>query len=77
MSFVFDEGFAAEAGVVAAAVVEVFTPGDNTGVDLVAGGEDAPVIVLGCEGGLQGFGHGVIPDAPACPVDTVAWAARM
>lgn len=46
---------------VAAAVVEVFTPGDNTGVDLVAGDEGAPVVVLGCEGGSQGFDHGVIP----------------
>ena len=46
---------------VAAAVVEVFTPRGNTAAHLVAGGEGAPVVVLGCEGGLQGFGHGVIP----------------
>ena len=31
------------------------------GVDLVAGGEGTPVVVLGCEGDPQGFGHGVIP----------------
>ena len=37
MSFVFDGGFAAEAGVDAAGVVEVFDPGDDPGVDLVAG----------------------------------------
>ena len=61
MSFVFDGGFAAEAGVDAAGVVEVFDPGGDPGVDLVAGGEGAPVVVLGCEGGPQGFGHGVIP----------------
>ena len=57
MSFVFDGGFAAEAGVDAAGVVEVFDPGGDPGVDLVAGGEGAPVVVLGCEGGPQGFGH--------------------
>ena len=39
VSFVFDGGFAAQAGVDAAAVVEVFDPGGNPGVDLVAGGE--------------------------------------
>ena len=39
MSFVFDGGFAAEAGVDAAAVVEIFDPGGDPGVDLVAGGE--------------------------------------
>ena len=44
-------GFAAEAGVDAAGVVEVFDPGGDPGVDLVAGGEGAPVVVLGCEGG--------------------------
>lgn len=53
--------FAAEAGVDAAAVVEVFDPGGDPGVDVVAGGEGAPVVVLGFEGGSQGFGHGVIP----------------
>ena len=41
----------------AAAVVEVFDPGGDPGVDLVAGGEGAPVVVLGCEGRPQGFGH--------------------
>ena len=61
MSFVFDGGFAAEAGVDAAAVVEVFDPGGDPGVDLVAGGEGTPVVVLGFEGGPKGFGHGVIP----------------
>ena len=35
----------------AAAVVEVFDPGGDPGVDLVAGGEGTPVVVLGCEGG--------------------------
>ena len=40
-----------EAGVDAAAVVEVFDPGATPGVDLVAGGEGAPVVVLGFEGG--------------------------
>ena len=39
MSFVFDGGFAAEAGVDAAAVVEVFDPGGDPGVDQAAGGE--------------------------------------
>ena len=42
MSFVFDGGFAAEAGVDAAAVVEVFDPGGDRGVDLTAGGEGTP-----------------------------------
>lgn len=49
------------AGVGAAAVVEVFDPGGDPGADLVAGGEGTPVVVLGCEGGPQGFSHGVIP----------------
>ena len=57
MSFVFDGGFGAEAGVDAGVVVEVFDPGGDPGVDLVAGGEGTPVVVLGCEGGPQGFGH--------------------
>ena len=61
MWFVYDGGFAAQAGVDAAAVVEVFDPGGDPGVDLVAGGEGAPVVVLGFEGGPKGFGHGVIP----------------
>ena len=39
VSFVFDGGCAAEAGVDAAAVVEVFDPGGDRGVDLAAGGE--------------------------------------
>lgn len=37
MSFIFDGGFAAEAGVDAAGVVEVFDPGGDPGVDLVVG----------------------------------------
>ena len=45
----------------AAGVVEVFDPGGDPGVDLAAGGEGAPVVVLGCEGGPLGLGHGVIP----------------
>ena len=60
-------GGAAQAGVDAAAVVEVFDPGGDPGVDLVAGGEGAPVVVLGCEGGPQGFGHGVIPAHSGLP----------
>ena len=55
VSFVFDGGCAAEAGVDAAAVVEVVDPGGAPGVDLVAGGEGAPVVVLGCECGPQGL----------------------
>ena len=50
-------GFGAEAGVDAAGVVEVFDPGGDPGVDLVAGGKGTPVAVLGCEGGPQGFSH--------------------
>ena len=45
----------------AAGVVEFFDPGGDPGVYLVAGGEGAPVVVLGCKGGPQGLGHGVIP----------------
>ena len=41
----------------AAAVVEVFDPDGDPGVDLVAGGERTPVVVLGYEGGPQGFSH--------------------
>ena len=67
VSFVFDGGFAAQAGVDAAAVVEVFDPGGDPGVDLVAGGEGTPVVVLGCEGGPKGFGHGVIPAHSGLP----------
>lgn len=51
----------------AAAVVEVFDPGGDPGVDLVTGGEGAPVVVLGFEGGPKGFGHGVIPAHPGLP----------
>ena len=51
----------------AAAVVEVFDPGGDSGVDLVAGGEGTPVVVLGCEGGPKGFGHGVIPAHSGLP----------
>ena len=39
----------------AAAVVEVFDPGGDPGVDLVAGGEGTPVVVLGFEGGPKGL----------------------
>ena len=45
-------GFAAEAGVDAAAVVEVFDPGGDLGVDLVACGEGIAVVVLGFVGRL-------------------------
>ena len=31
--------------------------GAEAGVDLVAGGKGTPVVVLGCEGGPQGFSH--------------------
>ena len=48
----------------AAAVVEVFDPGGDSGVDLVAGGEGTSVVVLGFECGPQGLGHGVIPAEP-------------
>ena len=51
----------------AAAVVEVFDPGGDPGVDLVAGGEGTPVVVLGFEGGPKGFGHGVIPAHSGLP----------
>ena len=51
MQFVFDGGFAAEAGVDAAAVVEVFDPGGDPDVDLVAGGRGTSVVLLGFEGG--------------------------
>lgn len=34
----------------AASVAEVFNPGGNPRVDLVAGDEGTPVVVLGCEG---------------------------
>ena len=57
-------GFGAEAGVDAAGVVEVFDPGGDPGVDLVAGGEGTSVVVLGFEGGPKGLGHGVIPAEP-------------
>ena len=50
-------GVGSEAGVDAAGVVEVFDPGGDPGVDLVAGGKGTPVVVLGCEGGPQGFSH--------------------
>mgnify|MGYP000863432735 CR=1 FL=1 len=73
---VFDGGFAAEAGVDAAAVVEVFDPGGDPGVDLVAGGEGTPVVVLGCEGDPKGFGNGVIPTHSGPPIDTVPFTAR-
>ena len=53
-------GFVTEAGVDAEAVVEVFDPGGDPGVDLVAGDEGTPVVVLGFECGPKGFGHGVI-----------------
>ena len=60
-------GVAALAGVDAAAVVEIFDPGGDPGVNLVAGGEDTPVVVLGCEGGPQGLGHGVVPAHSSLP----------
>ena len=44
----------------ATAVVEVFDPGGDSGVDLVAYGEGTPVVVLGFECGPKGFGHGVL-----------------
>ena len=66
MWFVFDRGFAAEADMDAAAVVEVFDPGCDPGVDLVAGGEGTPVVVLGCEGGAQGFSHPLPTRRVAC-----------
>ena len=77
VSFVFDGGFAAEAGVDAAGVVEVFDPGGDPGVDLVAGGEGAPVVVLGCEGGPQDWVMALSQHTPARPIDTVPFTARM
>ena len=57
-------GLAGDAGVDAAAFAEVFDPGGDPGVDLVAGGASAPVVVLACEGDPQGFGRGVVPARP-------------
>ena len=51
MQFVFDGRLSAGAGVDPAAVVEVFDPGGDPGVDLVAGGESTSVVVLGFESG--------------------------
>jgi len=47
-------------GRVRSGVMVELDPGGDPGVDLVAGGESTPVVVLGCEGGPQGFGHGGI-----------------
>ena len=77
MQFVFDGVSAAEAGVDAAGVVEVFDPGGDPGVDLVAGGEGAPVVVLGCEGGPQDWVMALSQHTPARPIDTVPFTARM
>ena len=54
-------GFAAEAHVDAAAVVEIFHPGGDAGVDPVAGGKDTPVVIVGFQRGPKGLGHGIIP----------------
>ena len=61
----------------AAAVVEVFDPGGDPGVDLVAGGEGAPVVVLGCEGGPQDWAMALSQHTPARPIGTVPFTARM
>ena len=76
MSFVFDGGFAAEAGVDAAGVVEVFDPGGDPGVDLVAGGEGTPVVVIGCEGAHKDSATALSQHTAACPIDTVPFTAR-
>ena len=57
VSFVFDGGSAAEAGVDAAAVVEVFDPGGNPNINLIMGDEGVLVVALGFEGGSKGFDH--------------------
>ena len=61
----------------AAAVVEVFDPGGDPGVDLVAGGEGAPVVILGYEGGPKDSAMALSQHTPACRIDTVPWTARM
>ena len=61
----------------AAGVVEVFDPGGDPGVDLAAGGEGAPVVVLGCEGGPQDWAMALSQHTAACPIDAVPWAACM
>ena len=61
----------------AAAAVEVFDPGGDPGVDLVAGGEGAPVVVIGCEGAHKDSAMALSQHTPACPIDTVPWTARM
>ena len=61
----------------AAAVVEVFDPGGDPGVDLVAGGEGAPVVVVGCEGGPQDWAMALSQHTPARPIDTLPSTARM
>ena len=47
-------GFSAEAGVDAATAVEIFHPGG----DPVAGGEGAPVVILGFQRGVRPHGQG-------------------
>ena len=61
----------------AAAVVEVFDPGGDPGVDLVAGGEGTPVVVLGFEGGPKDSAMALSQHTPACPIDTLPFTARM
>ena len=61
----------------AAAVVEVFDPGGDPGVDLVAGGEGTPVVVLGFEGGPKDSAMALSQHTPARPIDTFPWTARM
>ena len=61
----------------AAALAEVFDPGGNPGVDLVAGGEGTPVVVLGCEGAQEDSAMALSQHTWARPIDTVSWTARM
>ena len=77
MSFVFDGGFAAEAGVDAAVVAEAFNPGGDPGVDLVTGCEGTPVVVIDFIRSPNGFGHGVIPGHSDLPIDTVRFTVHM
>jgi len=72
VSFVFDGGSAAEAGVDAAAVVEVFDPGGDPCVDLVAGGEEYSVVRVAHKDSAMALSQHIA----ACPIDTVPFTAH-
>lgn len=55
----------------AAAVVEVFDPGGDPGVDLVAGGEGASVVVLGFEGAQKDLAMALSQHTSAWSIDMV------